>query len=82
MPRLHVTLPRELYDELKSHGWSPSEVLQEAIRERLAEEQRQREADEWYQELAAQLGPPTEEEEARVERWIRAKRLQQERGYR
>lgn len=67
MPRLHVTLPRELYDEMKSHGWSPSEVLQDAIRERLREEERQREVDRWYAEMVARFGEPTPEEEAEVQ---------------
>lgn len=72
MARMHVTLPQELYDELKRHGWSASEVLQEAIRERVRLEEHHRAVDEWCQELLAELGPPTEEELAIVDRLVRA----------
>lgn len=71
MPRVHVSLPRELYDEMKSHGWSASDVLQEGLRRRLADEARQREREEWYQELVAKLGPPTPEDEEFVDRLVR-----------
>lgn len=71
MPRVHVSLPRELYDEMKSHGWSPSEVLQDAIRRLLAEEERERERERWYQETVAKLGPPTAEDEEYAERIVR-----------
>jgi len=71
MPRVHVSLPRELYDEMKSHGWSPSDLVQDAIRRRLADEEREREREEWYQELVAKLGPPTPEDEEHAERIVR-----------
>jgi len=72
MTRVHVTLPKDLYDELKSHGWSASEVLQEAIRERLRVEEHLRAVDEWFEEIVAKHGPPTEEERAVVDRLLRA----------
>lgn len=68
MPRVHVSLPQELYDEMKSHGWSASEIMREAIRERLREEERERAAKEWYDDLVARLGPPTPEELEIVDR--------------
>jgi Arc/MetJ-type ribon-helix-helix transcriptional regulator len=71
MPRLHVSLPQDLYDELRNHGWSPSELLREAVRERLRLEQVAREREEWYQELVATFGPPTAEELAIVDRLVR-----------
>lgn len=71
MPRLHVTLPQDLYDELKSHGWSASEVLREGLRARLDEEEREREWERWREELIAQTGPPTPEEQAIVDRLVR-----------
>ena len=71
MTRLHVTLPPDLYDELKTHGWSASEVLREALRERLRNEERRRQNDAWYEDLLAKLGPPSPEELEFVDRLVR-----------
>jgi metal-responsive CopG/Arc/MetJ family transcriptional regulator len=70
MPRLHVTLPQDLFDELRSHGWSPSELLREAVRERLDLEEREREWERWHTELVATLGPPTPEEQEIIDRLL------------
>jgi post-segregation antitoxin (ccd killing protein) len=71
MPRMQVYLPEHLYREVKARGLPASELLQQAVE---AEVQRQRlneEADRWVEEMIAELGEPSTEDEARAEGIVR-----------
>ena len=67
MPRIHIYLPVELYEEVKARKLSASELLQDAIRAELRRQQLLDETDRYLAELIAEVGPPTEEELAEAE---------------
>ena len=62
MPRMQVYLSDELYDIVKSQGLSPSGLLQDAVRAHCERQEKIRSAQEYVQEVFAELGPPTAEE--------------------
>lgn len=70
MPRIHVYLPAELYEEVKERKLSASELLQDAIRAELRRQQLLDETDRYLAELIAEVGPPTEEELAEAEAFV------------
>ena len=64
MPRMHLYLPLELYEEVKARKLPASELLQEAIRAEVHRQELLEETDRYLEELIAEVGAPTEEEMA------------------
>lgn len=67
MPRVQVYLPDELYDEVKQRGFSPSELLQQAVRAELRRTALQEATDRYLAELIEEVGPPSEAAVAKAE---------------
>ena len=64
---MQVYLPDDLYDEVKSRKLPASELLQAAVRAELERQEALDETDAYLAELAAALGPPAADEQARAE---------------
>jgi post-segregation antitoxin (ccd killing protein) len=62
MPRMQVYLPDALYREVKERGLPASELLQEAIAAEVRRRERQARADEYVDELVAEVGEPSDGE--------------------
>jgi post-segregation antitoxin (ccd killing protein) len=71
MPRLQVYLPDDLYDQLKARGLPASELLQTAVRAELERQRALEAADQYVEELVAEVGDPTPEEVARADAIVR-----------
>jgi hypothetical protein len=61
MPRLHVDLPDDLYEELTSRGLAPSVLLRKAVRAEVRRQDLLAATDAYIAELLAQMGDPTRE---------------------
>jgi len=66
MPRLQVYLPDELHAQVKARGLPASELLQAAVRTELHRQDLLTATDGYLQELAAEVGEPSEQERARA----------------
>jgi hypothetical protein len=71
MPRLQVYLPDDLYDQLKARSLPASELLQTAVRAELERQRALEAADQYVEELVAEVGDPTPEEVARADAIVR-----------
>jgi len=67
MSRIHVYLPDEPYEEVKTRGLPASELLQDAIRAEVHRQNLRDETDRYLAEMIAGVGPPTEEDMAKAE---------------
>jgi post-segregation antitoxin (ccd killing protein) len=67
MPRLQVYLPDDLYEQVKTRGLRPSELLQEAVRAEVRRQDLLAAADAYIADLVAEVGEPTQEQVARAE---------------
>ncbi|MGN6782053.1 MAG: hypothetical protein ACTHJH_11165 [Marmoricola sp.] len=67
MPRMQVYLPDELYREVKERGLPASELLQEAVAAEVRRRELRARADEYIEELVAEVGEPSEAELARAD---------------
>jgi hypothetical protein len=70
MPRVQAYLPEDLHRLMTEHGYSPSELLQQAIRERVRRVDLEAETDRYLADLHAEIGEPTPEEAAAAEAWV------------
>jgi post-segregation antitoxin (ccd killing protein) len=59
MPRVQVYLDDELHRRLKEMGLSPSELLQQAVRDEIRKQELEAAADEYLTELIAEVGEPS-----------------------
>lgn len=64
-------LPDDLYDQLKARGLPASELLQTAVRAELERQRALEAADQYVEELVAEVGDPTPEEVARADAIVR-----------
>ncbi len=64
---MQVYLPDDLYDALKERELSPSELLQEAVREELRREVLLEETERYLADLIGEVGEPSDEAIARAE---------------
>ncbi|MDE0374790.1 MAG: hypothetical protein OXK16_02355 [bacterium] len=64
MPRIQVYLPDDLYREVKDRGFSPSKLLQEAVRVELRRQQLLGETDSYLAEVLSEVGEPDAEDYA------------------
>jgi hypothetical protein len=67
MPRLHVDLPDDLYQELTSRGLAPSALLRKALRAEVHRQDLLAATDAYIAELLAEMGDPTREQRDRAE---------------
>ncbi|MDR1825785.1 MAG: hypothetical protein LBR27_10755 [Bifidobacteriaceae bacterium] len=67
MPRIQVYLPDELHRLLKEQGLPASELLQTAVAAELRRRELESRADQYVEELLAEVGQPSEEEMARAD---------------
>ena len=67
MPRLQVYLPDDLHDELKRRGLPASELLQIALRAELERQDALDATTEYLDELAAEVGEPTDRQLAHAD---------------
>jgi hypothetical protein len=72
---MQVYLPDALYREVKERGLPASELLQEAVAAELRRQELEARADEYLDELLAEVGEPSEAEMARAD--AIARRLQE-----
>ena len=80
MPRLQVYLPDDLHDELKRRGLPASELLQIALRAELERQDALDETARYLEELAAEVGEPSQRAQSRanaIARRIRERSLNQ-----
>ncbi len=61
MPRVHVYLPDDLYSAMRDREWSPSKMLQDALRTELRREELVAEMQRYVDELTEEIGEPTAE---------------------
>lgn len=64
MPRVQVYLPDDLHDELKRRGLPASELLQIALRAELERQDALDETRRYLDELVAEVGDPSERQQA------------------
>ncbi len=64
---MQVYLPDELYDAVKDRGLSPSELLQNAVRDELRREAILDQADRYVADLIDDVGEPSNEAIAKAE---------------
>lgn len=64
MPRVQVYLPNDLHDELKRRGLPASELLQIALRAELERQDALDETDSYLAELVAEVGEPSQRQQA------------------
>lgn len=67
MPRMQVYLPDDLHRAVKERGLPASELLQDAIRAELNRQDKISALNEYLEELKAEVGEPTPEEDAWAE---------------
>jgi post-segregation antitoxin (ccd killing protein) len=70
MPRMQIYLPEDLYAEVKSRNLRVSELLQQAVRTEIRRQELADAADEYLEELIAEVGEPTPEELAWAEEFV------------
>ncbi len=70
MARVRVYLPDELYNAVKAHRWSASELLQNAIRAELRRQALIDEADRYLSELIDEVGEPSQDEIAAADQFV------------
>ena len=75
MPRMQVYLPDALYRAVKDRGLPASELLQEAVAAEVRRQELEARADEYVEELIAEVGEPSEADIARADEV--ARRLQE-----
>lgn len=63
---MQVYLPDDLYQLVKTYGLPASELLQEAVRAEVRRQELLAKADEYLDELSADVGPPTNRQHARA----------------
>jgi hypothetical protein len=73
MPRMQVYLPDDLYQLVKKRELSASEILQRAVRAEVRRLDLLAEHDRYLADLMAEVGPPTQAEQAAAE--VLAERL-------
>ncbi|MDP4648455.1 MAG: hypothetical protein NWP39_07865 [Ilumatobacteraceae bacterium] len=71
MPRIQLYLPDDLFQEVKSRGLPASEILQIAVRAVVEREKSREGLEEYIRELEAEIGSPTEEQNARAATIVR-----------
>ncbi len=64
---MQVYLPDELYDAVKRRGLSPSELLQNAVRDDLRRQALLEETERYLAELIDEVGKPSDEAIAKAE---------------
>ena len=64
MPRVQVYLPEDLHEQLKQRDLPASELLQVALRAELERQDALAEADRYLDELAAEVGEPSQRQQA------------------
>ncbi len=67
MPRMQVYLPDALYRAVKDRGLPASELLQEAVAAEVRRQELEARADEYVEELIAEVGEPSEADIARAD---------------
>ena len=60
MGRVQVYLAEELHEQIRRLGLSPSELLQRAAREEIRRQELEAEADRYLDQLAEEVGEPSE----------------------
>lgn len=70
MARVNISLPDELHRRAKEAGLSISKLTRDAISQELERLARIAALDEYINELEAELGPPSVEEQERARVWI------------
>jgi hypothetical protein len=63
---MQVYLPDDLYEQVKARGLPASELLQQAVRTALRRQDLLAETDAYLADLTAELGEPSEREQARA----------------
>ena len=71
MPRMQVYLPDSLYREVKARGLPASELLQKAVIAEVRRQELEARADEYLDELIAEVGEPSESEIAHADDTVR-----------
>jgi hypothetical protein len=69
MPRVQVYLSDEMLAELRSQGFSPSKLLQDALEREVRQVQLAKSLDRYLKRLDHEFGPPTVAEKADAEAW-------------
>ena len=64
MPRVQVYLPDDLHDELKQRDLPASELLQIAVRAEVERQDALAETDRYLDELVAEVGEPSQRQQA------------------
>lgn len=64
MPRVQVYLPEDLHEQLKQRDLPASELLQVALRAELERQDALAETDRYLEELAAEVGEPSQRQQA------------------
>ncbi len=64
MPRVQVYLPDDLHEQLKQRDLPASELLQVALRAELERQDALAETDRYLEELAAEVGEPSQRQQA------------------
>lgn len=67
MPRVQVYLPEDLHEQLKQRDLPASELLQVALRAELERQDALAETDRYLEELAAEVGEPSQRQQATAE---------------
>lgn len=68
MPRMQVYLTEELHRRVKDEHLPVSEILQEALRHELSSREKRAALDAYLNDLASEVGDPTADDHAFVER--------------
>jgi len=69
MARVNITVPDDLYDQAKRAGLNVSQLAQRAIATEVARLAKIAELDAYLAELDAELGPISDDERAKAEKW-------------
>lgn len=64
MPRVQVYLPDDLHEQLKQRDLPASELLQVALRAELERQDALAETDRYLEELAAEVGEPSQRQQS------------------
>ena len=67
MPRVQVYLPEDLHEQLKQRDLPASELLQVALRAELERQDALAETDRYLEELAAEVGEPSQRQQANAD---------------
>jgi post-segregation antitoxin (ccd killing protein) len=71
MSRVQVYLPDELHARMKAAGLSPSELLQQAVREELRRRELNEATDAYLADLIAEVGEPSSADVAYAQQVVR-----------